>query len=120
MGARTIVATPHVSRHYPSKAQEIARLTAELNDRLAGEGVARGAPPRSMRPSAGGTAARLCPQPDPIGPESVIGRGSVVDNDVKVGAGAPGPLRRVSFTSPKLPPSVVSMNHLDGHIFGFG
>lgn len=39
-GTRTIVATPHVSWRYPNDAVTIARLTAELNERLAREGVA--------------------------------------------------------------------------------
>ncbi len=38
-GTRTIVATPHVSWHYPNEADRIARLTAELNERLVAEGV---------------------------------------------------------------------------------
>jgi protein-tyrosine phosphatase len=40
VGTRTMVATPHVSWHYPSEATTIARLTGELNARLAGEGIA--------------------------------------------------------------------------------
>jgi protein-tyrosine phosphatase len=39
-GMRTLVATPHVSRRYPNKAETIARLVAELNARLSAEGVA--------------------------------------------------------------------------------
>jgi protein-tyrosine phosphatase len=38
-GTRTIVATPHVSWHYPNTAATIARLTRELNERLVEEGV---------------------------------------------------------------------------------
>lgn len=38
-GTRTIVATPHVSWTYPNDAETISRLTAELNGRLASEGV---------------------------------------------------------------------------------
>lgn len=36
-GTRTIVATPHVSWEYPNDARTIARLTDELNARLAAE-----------------------------------------------------------------------------------
>jgi protein-tyrosine phosphatase len=39
VGTRTIVATPHVSRHYPNDPTTIARLVDELGGRLAGEGV---------------------------------------------------------------------------------
>jgi protein-tyrosine phosphatase len=39
-GTRTIVATPHVSWEYPNRAESIARLVAELDRRLSGEGVA--------------------------------------------------------------------------------
>jgi len=38
-GTRIIVATPHVSWRYPNEADTIARLTAQLNDRLAADGV---------------------------------------------------------------------------------
>jgi protein-tyrosine phosphatase len=38
-GTRTIVATPHVSWHYPNEPETIARLTAELNERLSSEGI---------------------------------------------------------------------------------
>lgn len=38
-GTRTIVATPHVSWRYPNEADTIARLTDELNERLAAEDV---------------------------------------------------------------------------------
>jgi protein-tyrosine phosphatase len=38
-GTNAIVATPHVSWRYPNEAPAIARLTAELNERLATEGV---------------------------------------------------------------------------------
>lgn len=40
LGTRTIVATPHVSWNYPNEAGTIARLTGELNERLAREGIA--------------------------------------------------------------------------------
>jgi protein-tyrosine phosphatase len=39
-GTRVIVATPHVNWHHPNNAATIARLTAELNERLRVEGVA--------------------------------------------------------------------------------
>ncbi len=38
-GTHTIVATPHVSWRYPNEADTIARLAAELNERLTAEGV---------------------------------------------------------------------------------
>ncbi len=38
-GIRTLVATPHVSWRYPNTAEAIARGVAELNERLAEEGV---------------------------------------------------------------------------------
>jgi protein-tyrosine phosphatase len=38
-GTEAIVATPHVSWHYPNEASTIARLTGELNERLRQEGV---------------------------------------------------------------------------------
>ena len=38
-GTRTLVATPHVSPRYPNDAATIAELVAELNVRLAAEGV---------------------------------------------------------------------------------
>jgi protein-tyrosine phosphatase len=38
-GTRVIVATPHVSWHYPNDAATIARLTSEVNQRLSAEGV---------------------------------------------------------------------------------
>ncbi len=38
-GTRTIVATPHVSWHYPNDADTIARLVRELNERLRAEGT---------------------------------------------------------------------------------
>lgn len=38
-GTRTIVATPHVSWQYPNDAATIARLTAELSERLANAGL---------------------------------------------------------------------------------
>jgi protein-tyrosine phosphatase len=39
-GTRTIVATPHVSWRYPNTAEAIASGVAQLNARLAGEGLA--------------------------------------------------------------------------------
>ncbi len=39
-GTRTLVATPHISTRYPNDAGTIARLAAEINARLAAEGVA--------------------------------------------------------------------------------
>lgn len=39
-GTRTMVATPHVSSRYHNEAATIARLTAELNQRLRQEGIA--------------------------------------------------------------------------------
>jgi protein-tyrosine phosphatase len=39
-GTREMVATSHVSWHYPNEATTIARLTATLNDRLDQEGIA--------------------------------------------------------------------------------
>jgi protein-tyrosine phosphatase len=39
-GVRTIVATPHVSRRYPNDAATIARLVAELSERLRAEAIA--------------------------------------------------------------------------------
>lgn len=39
-GTRTLVATPHVSARYRNDAATIAKLTAELNRRLAAEGIA--------------------------------------------------------------------------------
>jgi protein-tyrosine phosphatase len=39
-GIQTIVATPHVSSRYRNRAQGIARLVAELNERLGREGIA--------------------------------------------------------------------------------
>jgi protein-tyrosine phosphatase len=38
-GTRTLVATPHVSWRYPNDAETIARLAAELDERLVAEGV---------------------------------------------------------------------------------
>jgi protein-tyrosine phosphatase len=38
-GTRTIVATPHASTRYPNRAAAIGELVAELNDRLASEGI---------------------------------------------------------------------------------
>jgi protein-tyrosine phosphatase len=38
-GISTIVATPHVSSRYPNDAATVARLVAQLNRRLAAEGV---------------------------------------------------------------------------------
>jgi protein-tyrosine phosphatase len=38
-GIRTIVATPHVSPRYPNEPATIARLAAELGERLAVEGI---------------------------------------------------------------------------------
>jgi protein-tyrosine phosphatase len=38
-GTRVMVATPHVSWHHHNKAEAIARLTAQLNERLRAEGV---------------------------------------------------------------------------------
>ena len=38
-GIDTLVATPHVSAHYPNDAETIARLVAELGARLAVEGI---------------------------------------------------------------------------------
>jgi protein-tyrosine phosphatase len=46
-GTRTIVATPHVSWHYPNDADTIARLVGELNGRLREEGT-----PLEVRPGA--------------------------------------------------------------------
>jgi protein-tyrosine phosphatase len=40
VGTRTIVATPHVSWHYPNESATIARLTSEVNERLRSEGIA--------------------------------------------------------------------------------
>jgi protein-tyrosine phosphatase len=40
LGMRTLVATSHVSRRYPNRADTIARLVAELNARLSTEAVA--------------------------------------------------------------------------------
>ena len=39
-GTRTLVATSHVSWEYPNRADTIARLVAELDRRLGGEGLA--------------------------------------------------------------------------------
>jgi protein-tyrosine phosphatase len=39
-GTRVMVATPHVSWHHHNNAGTIARLTAELNERLSAEGIA--------------------------------------------------------------------------------
>jgi protein-tyrosine phosphatase len=39
-GTQTIVATSHVSWHYPNESATIARLTREVNERLALEGIA--------------------------------------------------------------------------------
>jgi protein-tyrosine phosphatase len=39
-GARVMVATPHVSWHYPNESPTIERLTVELNKRLREEGIA--------------------------------------------------------------------------------
>jgi len=39
-GTHTLVATPHVSWRYANSAQDIARLVAELNERLLAEAVA--------------------------------------------------------------------------------
>lgn len=39
-GVRAIVATPHASARYPNRAQEIARLVAELDLRLRAESIA--------------------------------------------------------------------------------
>lgn len=39
-GTRTLVATPHVNWRYPNQASTIARLVAELNERLHADGVA--------------------------------------------------------------------------------
>jgi protein-tyrosine phosphatase len=39
-GTRVMVATPHVSWHYPNDAGTIERLTVELNERLRREGIA--------------------------------------------------------------------------------
>jgi protein-tyrosine phosphatase len=39
-GVRTLVATPHVSSRYPNRAETIVGLVDEVNERLAGEGVA--------------------------------------------------------------------------------
>ncbi|MGA9313775.1 MAG: CpsB/CapC family capsule biosynthesis tyrosine phosphatase [Solirubrobacteraceae bacterium] len=39
-GTRVMVATPHVNWHHHNNAETIARLTAELNERLSAEGVA--------------------------------------------------------------------------------
>jgi protein-tyrosine phosphatase len=39
-GTRVMVATPHVNWHHPNDAATIARLTAELNERLRLEGIA--------------------------------------------------------------------------------
>jgi protein-tyrosine phosphatase len=44
-GTRTLLATPHVSWHYPNDAATIARLVDELNARLAAEGVTLGVCP---------------------------------------------------------------------------
>jgi protein-tyrosine phosphatase len=38
-GVRTLVATPHVSWHYPNRAAEIAALADELRGRLADDGL---------------------------------------------------------------------------------
>jgi protein-tyrosine phosphatase len=38
-GTRVIVATPHVSWHYPNEPRTIARLVDELNARLAADGI---------------------------------------------------------------------------------
>ncbi len=38
-GTRMIVATPHVSWHHHNDATTIARLTADLNERLSAEGI---------------------------------------------------------------------------------
>lgn len=40
LGTRVIVATPHVSWHYPTEASTIVRLTDELNERLRLEEIA--------------------------------------------------------------------------------
>ncbi len=39
-GTHTMVATPHVNRHYPNGPETIARLVAEVNSRLAAEEIA--------------------------------------------------------------------------------
>jgi protein-tyrosine phosphatase len=39
-GVRTLVATPHVSSRYPNRVETISGLVQEVNERLAGEGVA--------------------------------------------------------------------------------
>jgi protein-tyrosine phosphatase len=39
-GTRVMVATPHVSWHYPNESATIAKLTGELNERLRQEGIA--------------------------------------------------------------------------------
>jgi protein-tyrosine phosphatase len=39
-GTRTLLATPHVSWHYPNDADTIARVTGELNERLHTERIA--------------------------------------------------------------------------------
>jgi protein-tyrosine phosphatase len=39
-GMRTLVATPHVSSHYPNEPAAIAQLVRECNERLEAEGVA--------------------------------------------------------------------------------
>jgi protein-tyrosine phosphatase len=39
-GVQTLVATPHVSWHYPNDADTIVRLVAELNARIQAEGIA--------------------------------------------------------------------------------
>lgn len=46
-GARTLVATPHVSWHYPNDADTIVRLVDDLSTRLAAEAV-----PLEVRPGA--------------------------------------------------------------------
>ena len=52
-GTRTIVATPHVSRHFPNDADVIEPLVEELNERLAAEAAAAGAAPAvQIRPGA--------------------------------------------------------------------
>ena len=39
-GTRVMVATPHVNWHHHTSSGTIARLTAELNERLSAEGIA--------------------------------------------------------------------------------
>lgn len=53
-GVKTLVATPHVSWHYPNEAGAISALTDELNGRLASAGV-----PLDVRPGAEIAVTRL-------------------------------------------------------------